>query len=210
MWLKPQINVKPCNAELIINNHERTLVCNAIHFSAYLPTMPRPFVWCPRDIHTQCPDKRKNNSCYEYSCVEWDDTFQHHKLLTVNLVSISHNSLEPCVRHFHLLIWWPLWKTKGCVRFLAPQDYSPCFQPIAQQHPPFHESPQHLANVTSLACVASISMRFRSEEGRTRIPFLGLSLLRNQTETTARQAITSWASAISDVLTKNETPKQGY
>ena len=48
----------------------------------------------------------------------------------------------------------------------------------------------------SVACVASVSVRFWSKERgaslarpKPRIPFLGLSLLRNQTETLATQAM---------------------
>ena len=50
----------------------------------------------------------------------------------------------------------------------------------------------------SLACVASVSVRFRLSfhfsRGQNQIPFLGLSqCFRNQTETLATQAILSWA-----------------
>ena len=41
-----------------------------------------------------------------------------------------------------------------------------------------------------IACVASVSVRFRTKRGRPKreIPFLGLSLLQNRTETVATKA----------------------
>ena len=48
----------------------------------------------------------------------------------------------------------------------------------------------HVGNASCLVCVASVSAReMKRERPKPRIPFLGLSLLRNQTETLATQAI---------------------
>ena len=44
-------------------------------------------------------------------------------------------------------------------------------------------------DVVVLACVVSVSVRFRSKEREMRV---GLSLLRNHTETLATQAIVVW------------------
>ena len=53
-------------------------------------------------------------------------------------------------------------------------------------------SETHLAHTKPVVCVESVSAReMNRERPKPRIPFLGLSLLRNQTETLATQAINS-------------------
>jgi len=54
-------------AKAAIGHFSLTWVCIANHSLVCLPTMPKPFVWHPHDIHTQCPVRKETQSKHQLS-----------------------------------------------------------------------------------------------------------------------------------------------